>query len=212
MQLVFLGGPTLKMVNKTSLVPEGEIICLFNPHGAAPGLSKLRKQPAHIVLVSRAEKQYYDTTAHAPHAIVVDSPGEYEIKGVLINAQDITGDNESILTFRLEADSISVGYVGGMTKMVNGEMMEHLEGIDILILPVGGKGVLGASQAMSLVSQFEPRIVIPIQYKSSKYPVARDTVNKFIKEFGAKNPEATGKLKISRRDLPAEDRRLILLE
>jgi len=63
---------------------------------------------------------------------------------------------------------------------------------------------------VEVISQIEPRIVIPMHYKTKDMKIDIDGVDKFIKELGI---EATyeEKLKINKKDLPAEDMELVIL-
>jgi L-ascorbate metabolism protein UlaG (beta-lactamase superfamily) len=86
-----------------------------------------------------------------------------------------------------------------------------LAGVDILMIPVGGNDSLDAKKAVEVVSQIEPRIVIPMHYAATGIKVALDSVEKFIKELGIK-PREEEKLKISKKDLPQEDMELVILK
>lgn len=89
--------------------------------------------------------------------------------------------------------------------------MEQFEGTDILLIPVGGNFTIGAKKAVEVVSQIEPRIVIPMHYKVPGLKIDLDGVEKFIKELGLK-PTYEDKLKISKKDLPQEDMELVVLK
>jgi L-ascorbate metabolism protein UlaG (beta-lactamase superfamily) len=75
---------------------------------------------------------------------------------------------------------------------------------------VGGKYTLNAAKAVEVISQLEPRIVIPMHYKIPGIKVDIDGLDKFIKELGIK-PRNEEKLKITKRDLPQEDMELVVL-
>jgi len=90
------------------------------------------------------------------------------------------------------------------------KQLESLGGVDILLIPVGGKYTLDAKKAVEVVSQIEPRIVIPMHYQIEGLKYDLDPVEKFIKELGVK-PRHEEKLKISKKDLPAEDMELVIL-
>ena len=81
---------------------------------------------------------------------------------------------------------------------------------DILLIPVGGKYTLDAKTAVEVVSQVEPRIVIPMHYKTPGNTLDIAGVDKFIKEISIK-PTEEKKLKISKKDLPQEDMELVVM-
>ena len=212
MQIISLGGPALKITSKTALVPEGELVIVINPYGSIKGLSKLRKQKAHIVVASKATPDYYDAKNHDATAFVIDSPGEYEIKGALFGSNLAGADGDKTLVFRIDIEHIALGFCIGIGKADMDTLTKTLEGVDVLFVPVGGRDVLPAQKAMEVVTALEPRMVVPMQYKSKSSPTAHDTIAAFEKEFGGKNTASTGKLKLTKKELPSADRQLILLE
>lgn len=212
MLITSLGGPTLKIRHENPASTTGHVEVLINPYGSIAGLPKLRHQQASIVLVSRSEKEYYDSSTHDQKAFIIQTPGEYEVQGILINAREVTSGGASVILYRLDVGNLSFGYLGGISSAVNGETVEHVEGVDILALPVGARGVLTAKDAVRMVSELEPRIVIPIEYRSSRYPTSRETVEPFLREMGAKGKSPESKLKITKKDLPTDTREVVLLE
>ena len=91
------------------------------------------------------------------------------------------------------------------------QQLELLVGTDILLIPVGGKYTLDAKQAVEVISQVEPRIVVPMHYKLPGLNADVDGVEKFIKEIGIK-PTEEERLKISKKDLPVEDMELVVMK
>lgn len=212
MTITPLGGPSLKIVSKTSLVPEGELTILVNPYGQIKGLSKLRKQNAHVVISSRETSEYFDEKSISKDSFTITHPGEYEIKGVLFGTAFTGKDKEKILIFRLDIENVALGFCIGLVSVDMDAIEKTLEGIDVLFVSVGGKGVLDSKGAMEIVAALEPRMVIPMEYKSKSFPIARDGVDIFSKEFGAANSTTSNKLKLTKKDLPMTDRQLFLLE
>jgi L-ascorbate metabolism protein UlaG (beta-lactamase superfamily) len=65
---------------------------------------------------------------------------------------------------------------------------------------------------VEVINQLEPRVVIPMHYQIDglKLPEQLDNLEKFIKELGIA-PEYEEKLKISKKDLPADATKLVIL-
>ena len=206
------GGPTLKIRHESPAIPDGFVELLINPYSSIAGLPKLRKQQASIVLVSLDNKEYYGKETHDEKALVIQTPGEYEMRGILINAREVGSTNAPLILYRLDIGNVSLGYIGGLSAVINGEAVEHIEGVDALVIPVGGKGVVSAKDAVRMISELEPRIVIPIEYRSTRFPIGRESVEAFLREVGAKGVTPVPKLKVTRKDLPVDDRKVVLLE
>jgi L-ascorbate metabolism protein UlaG (beta-lactamase superfamily) len=89
-----------------------------------------------------------------------------------------------------------------------------LEGTDILMIPVGGTYTINAKQATEIIAQLEPRIVIPMHYnlKGLKIPKKIDPVSTFCKEFGACPTEELNKFKITKKDLPSGELKVVIMQ
>jgi L-ascorbate metabolism protein UlaG (beta-lactamase superfamily) len=66
------------------------------------------------------------------------------------------------------------------------------------LVPVGGHFTIDSFQASKIISTLEPKIVIPMHFKSedSKLTELAD-VNVFLHEMGEKNPEKMDSLKLT---------------
>lgn len=107
-------------------------------------------------------------------------------------------------------DDISIAHLGHIEQALSSEELEKLAGTDILLIPVGGHHTLDAKKAVEVISQVEPRIIIPMYYRHPDLKIELDDLDKFIKEVGIV-PTYEEKLKISKKDLPAEEMELVVL-
>lgn len=143
---------------------------------------------------------------------VIAGPGEYELKDVFVSGIKINSEGTSIKTaYLIKLEEISVGYLGEITKKeITPEITGFFEGVDILLIPIGGNGMLDADGATELVNQIEPKIVIPMYYKISGLKRKADTLEQFLKEMGV-NVKPEEKLLIKKKDLGFEDTKIIPL-
>jgi hypothetical protein len=139
---------------------------------------------------------------------VLSTPGECETKGVLITAAQGHTNNSTMV--RVDAEDLSVGHLGRIKKQLTDKQLEVLSGVDILMLSVGNPDGFDAEAAVKAVNSIEPRIVIPIDFKSDNDPTA-DKVDSFLKEIGATNNKAEKKVIIKKKDLPQEETNIITL-
>lgn len=155
---------------------------------------------------------------HAP--FVVSTPGEFEAQGAFIYGtpsyhDDAQGkEHGSNIIFRIELDGISIGHLGDLGHLLEKEQIEKLEGIDILMIPIGGTYTIDGKQATKVISQIEPRLVIPMHYniKGLKLSKKIDDTKVFCDEIGVCPKEAIPKLKITKKELPQQDLQVVLLE
>ena len=213
MIITWQGHSCFKIQDKTT---SDGITLATDPYSKEIGL-KLSNFEANIITVSHDHADHNYVAGLRGNPAVISCAGEYDIKGVLIQGIDSFHDDQegrergNNIIYRIEMDDISVTHLGDLGSTLSSEQLEKLAGTDILLIPVGGKYTLDAKKAVEVVSQIEPRIIIPMHYQLPGLKIDLDPVEKFIKEMGI---EATSedKLKISKKDLPQEDMELVVLK
>ena len=185
-----------------------EVTIIMDPFAEKAGL-KLPSFKADIVTLSSEDATDKKVSGQP---FVIDIPGEYEMKGVFIYALPWRKQKseENGLLFRVNIDNISIAHLGALDRVVPNVALEILEGCDILLLPVGDPNLLSPKDAVEVISRIEPRIVIPIVYKSKGVKITLQGPEAFYKELGA-TPEKVDKLKIQKKDLPVEERKVYQL-
>jgi len=212
MIITWQGHSCFKIQDKIG--PEG-VTLATDPFNKETGL-KVPNFEADIITISHQHKDHNNIEALRGAPFVIDCAGEYDFKGVLIEGIDSYHDDKNgeerggNIIFRIEMDDISLVHLGDLGQTLDNSQLEKLVGTDILLIPVGGKYTLDAKRAVELISQIEPRIVIPMHYKTPDLKIELDGLEKFIKELGL-TPTYEEKLKISKKDLPQEDRELVIL-
>lgn len=187
-----------------------------DPYDKSSGL-KVPNFESDIITVSHDHYDHNNTKALRGKPFIVDVPGEYDVKGVLIQGISSFHDDKSgaergeNIIYRIEMDDIAVAHLGDLGHALTDEQLDALDGVDILLIPVGGKFTIDAKKAVEVVSQIEPRIVIPMHYKVKGLKEPLDDVDKFVKELGI-NPTNEEKLKINKRDLPQDGMELVVLK
>ncbi len=200
MQIHWLGNAYIKITS------EDKVVALYP---SKQGLDKVPKFDSDLVL----SDEHSDLGVLRGDSFVIESPGEYEIKDVFVyGVSDNEPDQKSQLVYRLELEGISLVHLGYASRDLGKKALGNLEGVDILILPVGGGPVLAPKTASKLVSYLEPRVVIPVFYQFQEKQKGLESVDVFIKETGIAKFRKEEKLKIFKKDLPQEETDLVLLE
>ena len=136
---------------------------------------------------------------------LIAGPGEYDIKGIYI--QGTKAENATI--YIIEAEGMKLCHLGRITqKELTSEQIELIGEVDILFLPIG----IDSKKSVKIMSQIEPKVIIPSYYKISKSKEKLDSINSFLKVLGIKKLEKTPKLSIKAKDLPKEEVKIIGLE
>ena len=213
MYISWLGHSCFKIQDK--IAPDG-VILVTDPFDKSIGL-KVPSFEADIVTVSHDHYDHNNVSALRGNPFIIDSAGEYDRKGVMIEGVESYHDDKQgaksgkNIMYRIEIDDITIVHLGDLGHILDNKQLEKVGGADILLIPVGGTYTLDAKNAVAVVSQIEPRIVIPMHYKTKNLKISLDGADKFIKELGLK-PTIEEKLKISQKDLPAEDMELVILK
>jgi len=212
MIITWQGHSCFKIQDKIG--PEG-VTLVTDPFNKETGL-KVPNFEADIITVSHDHKDHNNVDALRGKPFVISCAGEYDFKGVLIEGIDSYHDDKKgeerggNIMYRIEIDDISVAHLGDLGDILDNAQIEKLIGTDVLLIPVGGTYTIDAKKAVEVISQIEPRIVIPMHYKTKDVKYDLDSIDKFIKEIGL-TPTYEEKLKISKKDLPQEDMELVIL-
>ena len=213
MQITWYGQSCFKITS-------GSLSVVLNPFSKKVGLNPPRGK-ADIVLVSDSNKE--ESLASLDAGFVVSGEGEYEVKGVLITGFSYyhNGDKPRKSTvYSLEIEGISVCNLNSVSKEEIDGILDRLGKVDILMAPVGGRyelegrevAALNAEEAVNIVGEIEPRIVIPMCYKIPKLEIKVDGVDKFLKAMGVSKADPMPKLTIKRKDLPHNEVKIVLLK
>lgn len=191
------------------------VTLVTDPFGKDIGL-KVPNFEADIITVSHNHSDHNNVDAIRGKSFIIDCPGEYDFKNILIEGVDSYHDEKEgadrgkNTIYRIEVEDISITHLGDLDHVLDSSQLEKLAGTDILLIPVGGHYTLDAKKAVEVISQIEPRIVIPMHYMVEGLKIELDSLDKFIKELGIE-PTYEEKLKISKKDLPQDDMELVIL-
>lgn len=144
----------------------------------------------------------------------VDGPGEYEIAGAMITGVGTYRDGQKgqlrgkNTAFLFELDDLSVCHLGGLGHTLNAEQIESLQDADVLLIPVDGVETLTAQQAVEVVSQLEPKLVIPMYHGMTGLPSGG--IERFCKELAVAELTPVLRLSVTKSSLPEETQVAVL--
>ncbi len=209
MEIIWLGHSCFRIKGRQATV-------ITDPYSPSLGYS-LAKPTADIVTVSHQHEghSYVPGVEGDPKPVL--GPGEYEIGGVLIIGvatfhDSVRGAQRGKNTvYVMEVDEVAVCHLGDLGHVLTAEQVEELGGVDILLLPVGGVSTINAPTAAEVVRQLEPKVVVPMHYKTPALKWELEPAERFLKEIGARQDSSQPKLSFTRTSLP-DSTQVFLLE
>ena len=101
----------------------------------------------------------------------IDAQGTYTVGGAKITAIPSFHDDEGgakrgkNLIYRIDAEGLSIAHLGDLGHLPNEEQLAALEGIDILLIPIGGFYTIDTPQAEEIISLVKPRCAVAMHYR-----------------------------------------------
>lgn len=195
-----------------------EIKIAIDPFDETLGV-RVPKAAAEILLISHSHSDHSNKKAITGTPFLIEEPGEYEIKEVFIKGIPAFHDNSRgkergvVTIYKIEAEAIKVCHLSDLgQKELTAEQLEEIGEVDILMIPVGGIYTIGPKEAATIISQIEPKIVIPMHYKIPKLKFNFEKVEKFLKVMGQEEIPPQKNLKIKAKDLPKEEMKIVVLQ
>lgn len=194
---------------------------IMDPASRETGYDMARPN-ADVVTVSHADPAHSNRKGVRGEPLVLDGPGEYEVRGVHVlgvgswldgqsggeDGADEGQTRERNVIFVVEAEELRVAHLGGLATRLSAEQREQVGDIDVLIVPVGGEPALAAPEVTRLARELEAKVVIPVRYA----PDEQGLPPADLVRAAAVEPERPGnRFTIQRRSL-GETLRLVVLD
>lgn len=203
MVISFLGGQFFK-------VSFGDTTLAFNPISKQSKL-KPSRFGADIALISVNHVDFngVENVTHGGRTpFVVDGPGEYEVRNVTIHGlpsvSDVQAGRGVNTIYLVMLEGMRLCFLGALCSgKLSSELIEAIDGVDILFIPIAGGDVLNASDAHELSVKIGPHIVIPMQCD-------QESLKKFLKEEGIEKVKPIEKLTLKKKDLEGKEGEIVI--
>jgi L-ascorbate metabolism protein UlaG (beta-lactamase superfamily) len=200
MEITWLGHSCFKIRGKQTTI-------ITDPFPPGNGYS-LGKTTANIVTISHDHPGHSYAAGIVGSPRVVRRPGEYEIAGVLIIALSTYhdankgADRGKNTVYVMETEEVSICHLGDLGAPLTDSQIEEIGKVDVLMLPVGGVTTINAAAAAAIVRQMEPKIVLPMHYKTSMFDGELEPVENFLREMGVQAATPQAKVNFNKNNLP----------
>ena len=209
MDITWLGHACFRLRGREATV-------VTDPYDRSLGLNPGR-QTADVVTISHDGPHHDASDQIGGNPRVIRGPGEYEISGVMITGVATPGERIGEgsfgrnTAFAITVDDIVICHLGDLGAKLNTEQIEALKDPDVLLIPAGGGCTLGLSDIAEVVSQLEPKLVVPMHYALSGVKVELESVERFCREMAVEEAHPQQRLAVTRSSLP-DDTSVVLLE
>ncbi len=183
---------------------------VIDPFSEETGL-KVPNLSADILLVTHEHKDHSNIKVVKGDPFLIQNPGEYEVKGVFVKGipafhDDVQGkERGASVIYTVEAEDLRFCHLGDIgQKELTNDQIEAIGDIDVLMIPVGGTYTISSQEAVKIISQIEPKIVVPMHYSIPGLKIKLDDVSKFLKAFGKNSVVSQEKLQIKASALPKD--------
>jgi L-ascorbate metabolism protein UlaG (beta-lactamase superfamily) len=214
MDIKYIGHASFFLKTKNSRV-------VTDPFDPKIGL-KFPKIEADTVTISHGHADHNFMGQISGDPLVLDWPGEFEKQEVRITGFSSFHDKQKgaerglNILYKIEADGISVLHCGDLGIVPDDTFLEQIGEIDVLLVPVGGVYTITAEDAVNLVKNIEPSLVIPMHYNRPE--LNQETFGKlapvedFLKKIGAEGAERTNKLSLKESDFGEGEMKVVVME
>lgn len=218
MEITYLGHSCFRIKGKKNII-------VTDPFDHPRLGFKMPPTSADIVTISHHHQDHDSTavvkaTSKRSEPFLVDGPGEYEIAAVSIFGIASFHDNSSgakrgeNTVYVINLDGLRLAHLGDLGHKLTETQLEEVNGVDILFIPIGGTYTIDDNEAIEVIGQIEPLIVIPMHYLTKEMKSdfgIKLTVDDFLKAIGEEGIKTRDKLIISKDKLPQE-REIVVLK
>jgi len=112
--------------------------------------------------------------------------------------------------FIFEIDGVKVCHLGDLGHTLSEKQVSQIGPVDVLLIPVGGFYTIDAAAASKVVEQLNPKVVIPMHYKTDRCGFPISEVGPFLKGKKSVNKMNSSEFEIHKEDLPSRTEIIVL--
>lgn len=191
------------------LMETGDVKVLTDPYDDSVGYKPITME-IDVVTVSHEHGDHNNVEGLSGNPEVVRGGGSFNVHGIAIRGIPTYHDDEKgsargeNTVFVIEAEGLSVCHAGDLGHTLSKEQIKEIGSIDVLLLPVGGTYTTDAAQASEVMEALDPRLVIPMHFKTSSLDFPIDGVDKFVKGRPNAWHSRSPNIEVTKEKLPAE--------
>lgn len=170
---------------------------------------KLPELEADIVTTSHEHKDHNNIDAVKGNFVHINGLGVFsehgiELKGIDTFHDKVSGTKKGKNTiFNIKVDDINICHCGDLGHILDANQVDQIGDVDVLLIPVGGGYTIDAADAVEVVKQLKPKVIVPMHYRTKALGPAGlvfAKVDKFIDASGLK-AQSYGELELNKENI-----------
>jgi L-ascorbate metabolism protein UlaG (beta-lactamase superfamily) len=224
MEITWYGGSCVRLKGREGVVAADPFRSIAGPTGRGLTADIVSfSHPDESVVNGRGSKAKAEVTSRQlgvpvptslEKAVVLDSPGEYEVHDVMIAGVRTFRDGEQgaargmSTAYVYELDGVFTAHLGDVGHLLDPETVREMGHVDVVCLGIGAQ--LSAAHAAEIVGQLDAHMVVPLPLTEAAAKPEGE-LERFLKEMSATEVMPVPSLKVTISTVP-NDTAVVLLE
>ena len=190
-------------------VAGGDVTVVIDPTPPETGYS-FDPVPGDVVLMTHQhfDHSYLDGIAGDPK--VISASGTFDLGRLKVRGFDSFHDaargaqRGGNIIYTWEQEGLRIGHFGDLGETPSHDVVKKLLKLDVAMVPVGGVFTIDAEQAVRLIRDLEPAVVLPMHYGTEDGTVQLEPLDEFTRRFkGQVRLIDSRPLEVTRESIPA---------
>lgn len=126
---------------------------------------------------------------------------DISIKGVKTYHDEVMGQKRGQnIVYVMEMDGMKVCHLGDLGHLLDQDTLNRIGPVDLLLIPVGGTYTIDAEEAAKVAAQINPKMVIPMHYKTPVMDFPISGVEPFLEKVGG-DKAGSSEITVNKQDL-----------
>ncbi|MDD2619220.1 MAG: MBL fold metallo-hydrolase [Syntrophomonadaceae bacterium] len=146
-------------------------------------------QEVDIATVSHEHWDHNAVHVLKGNPMIIKGAGDFgldkiRIKGISSFHDKNQGKNRGTNTiYKIISEGLNLLHLGDLGQILTREQIREIGKVDVLFIPVGGNYTIDAKDALAIVEQIKPGIIIPMHFKTAHVTINLAPVEAFVCQF-----------------------------
>lgn len=209
MRIKWLGHACFKITDDRG------VVIVTDPFDNTVGY-KVPNIKADIVTTSHDHFDHNFTEAIEGEFVLINKAGNFYVKDInirgIVSHHDNSGGKKrgDNIIFTYDIEGIKVCHLGDLGHVLSEKQLEQIGGVDVLLVPVGGNFTIDADEAVEVIKQIKPCIIIPMHFKTPVMNFPIEPVESFLEKIGGGEKLSSQTIDINKDDLKDKQKVYVL--